>query len=348
MIPHVISVKTDLKQRHFLTFKKELAIGMEANSDLIINHPFFKKGSQVLTVGVSGVKGKKSDDGEICSKRSQRSMEISGLRIRCRSLKIPVVLLLLLFLTSILFGHVMNKTSAGHGNQNWGEIPLPAKEAYGFCRMDRNHPEGIVYVFKVEDPTLHLISFTPGGNGDGSTFSLSVNRSLLLDSAILPEGWDINRIVRVPADLIRPGINNIEFRYNPHTQDSKYWGVKAVAAVRVRERNIDKDKIEEMLKSSEKMLSGQTVSGPDLGRLYVHLNALAIPEHLPEMVLRKRNLFDALQIRMTETAQNTLFHIKSARIIGDENRAAELSGQVRAWIPEEWAEGRRMIDVYRQ
>ncbi len=347
MIPHVISVKTDLKQKHFLTFKKELAVGMEANSDLIINHPFFKKGPRVLTVGVSRENGNKGDHGDTISKRSQSSMEIPGLRIRCRSLKMPVALLLLFFLTSGLIGHVLNRASGGHSNQNWGEISLPAKEAYGFCRMDRNHPEGIVYVFEVEKPALYHISFTPGGNGDGSTFSISINRSLLLDSALLPEGWGINRVVRVPADLIRPGMNNIEFRYNPHTQESKHWGVKAVEAIRVHERNIDKDKIDEVLKSSEKLLSGQMVSGSDLGRLYVNLNALTIPEHLPEMALRKQNLLDTLQTRMTEKAQNALLHIKSARNMGDENRAAELSTKVRAWIPDEWENGRRIVNASR-
>ena len=347
MIPHVISFKTGLKQKHFLTFKKELAVGMEANSDLIINHPFFKKGPRVLTVGVSRENGNKGDHGDTISKRSQSSMEIPGLRIRCCSLKMPVALLLLFFLTSGLIGHVLNRASGGHSNQNWGEISLPAKEAYGFCRMDRNHPEGIVYVFEVEKPTLYHISFTPGGNGDGSTFSISVNRSLLLDSALLPEGWDINRVVRVPADLNRPGMNNIEFRYNPQTLESKYWGIKTVEAIRITERNIDKDKIDEVLKSSEKLLSGQMVSGSDLGRLYVNLNALSIPEHLPEMALRKQNLLDTLQTRMTEKAQNALLHIKSARNMGDENRAAELSAQVRAWIPEGWENGRRIVDASR-
>lgn len=348
MIPNVISIKTDLKQRHFLTFRKELSIGTDNNSDLIINHPIFNNGSRILTVGFSGGSSKKSDAGDMNVKKFQRSMEIAGLRIRSRSLKMPAILLLLLLTTTAILGQVLNSQSNGPRDQNWSEIPLPAEETYGFCRGDKNHPEGVFYTFEAEKPGLYHLSFIPGGNGDGSTFSLSVNNIPILDSAQLPRGWDVKRAVRIPAELIRPGENSVEFRYSPQSAESKHWGIKEVEAAPIPERKVDRDSIDEVLKNSQKILSRKMIIGSDLGRLFTLLNELSIPEHLPEMALRKRNLFNTVQIRMIEKTQDTFLKIRSARNMGDDSSAAELTAQVRAWIPEEWEEGRRMINVYGQ
>ena len=343
MFPHVISIKTIRLHRHFLTFRKELTLGTGIEADLIVNHPFLEENPCTLEVGVPRKMMEKIKRESTKRNRFQGSMEIPDLFIRCRSLKIPAILIALL-VTAILCGLVLDKSLEPSAKQNWTGIPLPAPNPYGFCRQDRNHPDGIVYLFKAEKAALFSLNYVPGGNGDGSTISVEVNQTPLLDSALIPDGWGINRHVSIPAEIIQVGENSIRFLYHPKGSGSRHWGIKEVKAVHIPERKVNRVAMEQLFEDSKKILDGNVVSGLDLGRMYVLLSELSIPDHLTGLALRKDLLLKKTEIRMVDKARNAAIKIRSARTLGDENTARELAAQVQSWLPDEWEKGRRILN----
>ncbi|MDT8395515.1 MAG: hypothetical protein RRA32_03565 [bacterium] len=329
-----------------MTFRKALVIGTGKESDFIVNHPFLHDNSQTLAVNAPR-KGMGKNGGENIDRGKVRwSTDVPGLQIRCRSLKLPVLLAAVSLLAAILLALVLEAVRGGSSAQDWSAIPLPAREAYGFCRQDHNHRDGILYSFEAEAAEPHDITFVPGGEGDGSTLSLSVNQNPPLNSIKLPEGWGMKRVVRIPAKMIQVGENTIEFRRFSQLPDTNGWGVKEVESIRTVERPMDQAAVRQTLEGANNLLKEQVLDGPDLGRLYGILNKISIPNHLPELSSMKNSVLDMVHNRMIEILQETTFQIRSARIMGDEETAGKLAARTRDWIPEEWEEGWRILNGF--
>lgn len=344
MIPSLVVINTGKKRIRFLTFKKTLIIGTGEDADLIVNHPYLQDRPQTLAVGDPVKSFGKREEGDIDGGKVRGAMEAPDLQIRCRSLKLPVALIAVTLVAVVLWPLVFRAVLRESGTQNWSAIPLPATEAYGFCRQDHSHPDGIIYSFKAEAAESHRLTFVPGGKGDGSTLSLSVNQNPPLDSIQLPEGWGMERLVRIPAEMIRAGENTIEFRHFSQSPDTTGWGVREVESIRVVENPMDQTAIRQTLKSVGTLLKKQALDGSNLGRLYGILNKISIPNHLLELSLNKKSLLNTVQSKMIKKLRKIALQIRSARVMGDEEAAGKLTARTRDWIPEGWEEGRRILN----
>jgi hypothetical protein len=346
MIPHIVSVKTGSKKRYFLTVQKELVIGMDHKSDLIINHPFFNNGPQTLAINTPVNKDRVLDTGSSAEERFGGSLEIPGVDIRCRSLTMPITIFLILITLALLPYKKLASFTKSSIKQDWSPISLPARDKYGYHRVDNKHPEGIVFTFDADDSSTYTLSFTPGGTDDGSTFSISINGLPLLDSKLLPKGWGLEQTIHIPPQHLRTGGNLVKFSFNPRSTESKQWGIKEVDTVQTTELKTKNRSMADILDSCEAMLNNLVYSGPDLARIYLLLRGLTTQATSKEMAARKMVLINKVEILMSNKVQDSLFRIRSALNMGNESLAEELISQLLTWIPDEWEEGMRAIYVY--
>ncbi len=344
MIPSLIVINTGKKRMRFLTFKKTLIIGTGENADLIVNHPYLQNRSQTLTVDGPVKSLGRREKGGIDGGKARGAMEAPDLQIRCRSLKLPLALIAVTLVAAVLWPLVFRAVQGESGTQDWSSIPLPATEAYGFNRLDRSHPTGVIYSFEAEAAEPHHLTFVPGGKGDGSTLSLSINQNPPLNSIKLPEGWGMERLVRIPAEMIRAGENTIEFHYFSQSPDTGGWGIREVESIRVVKNPIDQKTIKQTLEGIGALLENRVLDGSNLGRLYGILNEISIPNHLSEMSLSRKSLLDTLQSRMIKKLRETALQVRAARVMGDEETAGKLAARTRGWVPEGWEEGGRILN----
>jgi hypothetical protein len=344
MIPSLIVINTGKKRMRFLTFKKTLIIGTGEDADLIVNHPYLQDRSQTLVVGDPVKSVGKREGEDIDGGMVQWAKEAPDLQIRCWSLKLPFALAAVTLVATVLLALVLRTVPGESGTQDWSAIPLPAKEAYGFNRLDDSHPDGVIYSFEAQVVEPHRLTFVPGGKGDGSTLSLSVNQNPPLNSIKLPEGWGMERLIRIPAEMIREGENAIEFRHFSQSPETGRWGIREVKLIRIVESPMDQTAIRQMLESAGALLKKQALDGSNLGRLYGILNEISIPNHLFELNLSRKSLLDTVQSKMIKKLREIALQVKSARNMGDEEAAGKLATRTRDWVPEGWEEGRRILN----
>lgn len=338
MIPSLLLISSSKTLCVTLTQKKNLKIGIQKDSDIVINHPYFVNHTEVL--------GRGSKGSELQTKT--KTLYIFPLyRFKVDEFIVCYIYLKRLFYILFLFCLVTVFTFSflpDHRDQsyvqNWTPIALPAYGIYGFCRQDRTHREGIHFKFKaIASQSYRLLLFV-GGKGDGTIIKLSLNGFETDISLPLPTGWRGETSLVLPSALVKDGENSVVIIPENHTNNQIFWGISEVQVVPVARSNstaVYTPSItpEEVLNA----LSDKDLTGADLASFYKTVGGWNTSVTLKNSSISRDRIMAEIERRMIDKLHQVAFKVRSNQMLDYQSTSRQILDETADWLPEHWVEG---------
>ena len=182
--------------------------------------------------------------------------------------------------------------------------------------------------------------FFRGGNGDGTTITLSLNGTAVSKPLSLPIGWGEETSIPLPSAHIREGNNLVEVHPTNTNTGRLSWGISEVRALPVGKSNnhlpdVSVHDHESILNA----LAKPEISGQELAHYYKTVSSWETTVLSESSSFDKESIIDEIEQRMRIKLHQVAFDVRSKNIFGNQSAVRQLLDDTSSWIPSEWLEG---------
>lgn len=345
MIPGILFIRTEGKNYFRIFWRKRIRIGLDKDSHVLINLPVLKKSPIILGVTDPEPPGFRQSRKKSLLPFAFQKVKSDGFSVFLVAPRyLPLAGIFACLLLPLMISSYIFPPGTPIRSQDWNLIPLPAASAYGFCRIDRTHPLGARFGFSCTEKELFQIAFTPGGGKIPSTLDISLNGVTLLDGIKMPEGWGEEMILSLPADHIKTGPNEVEFKIIKNAGENALWGIRNVRLLQKNPANQLAESHESILQDAQNIINEPSRRPIDLARCYERVESIREHQTGKDILPEKERIKNELEKQMEKTIKEVVILAKSRRLMGDNDAARLLIDETRNWIPAGWHKGREILN----